>query len=866
MILKIIAKFPWLSSKISFTISLAVLTLCLTVAFPTLATLPPIAQQSPTVEPISTPAQLLDRGRQLYGAGRFAEAITLWEQVQKIYATEGAALNQAMTLNYLATAYQELGQLETAKSAIASSFQLLQSQNKLDLKSTAILAQAWNTQGSLLLATGQTQSALAAWETAEATYETANNPTGKLGSQLNQAQALQTLGLYRRTKNLLERINQQLQTQPDSLLKAESLQSLGRTLQLLGDLRQSKEVLEASWEIAKQQNSPALVSKTLVAIGNVARDLQQNQIALDYYQEAATKAPDSLTQMQARLNQLSLYAETQQQKEAIALASEILPTLANLPPSRPNIYSRINFAQSALKIGAASQRDIAQILVAAVQQAKELQDSKAESYAIAQLGELYAQAKQWQDAETLTKRSIATAQSIDIPTLVARSSWQLGRIYQQQGDFKGAIAAYTEAYHTLQSLRNDLIAVNSDVQFSFTKSVEPVYRELVSLLLREGAPEGQVHIGDAAQQVNIKLARQVVESLQLAEIENFFKEACLDVKPKQIDEIDPKSAVIYPIILPDRLEVILSLPGQPLRHYRTFLPDTEIERRVKLLYSSLYLGYSSSDRLRYFQEAYKWLIEPAEPDLAANNIKTLAFVLDGSLRNLPMSALYDGKQYLVEKYSVALSLGLQLLPEALQHNKIKVLAAGLTQARQGFPALPGVAIELKGIAAEVKSDVFIDRNFVQSALEKNVKDQDYSIIHLATHGQFSSNPDLTFLLSWDDRINVRDLSELLKTRNNSNPLELLVLSACQTAAGDPKAALGLAGLAVRSGASSTIASLWSVSDESTTKLMVEFYHQLSNSKLNKAEALRAAQLSLLQDSLYNHPYFWASFILVGNWL
>ncbi|HBL10917.1 MAG TPA: hypothetical protein DD379_05835, partial [Cyanobacteria bacterium UBA11162] len=137
----------------------------------------------------------------------------------------------------------------------------------------------------------------------------------------------------------------------------------------------------------------------------------------------------------------------------------------------------------------------------------------------------------------------------------------------------------------------------------------------------------------------------------------------------------------------------------------------------------------------------------------------------------------------------------------------------------------------------------------------------------ATHGQFSSNPEQTFILTWDEKIKVKEFEDLLRFREqgSANPIELLVLSACQTAAGDKRAALGLAGVAVRSGARSTLATLWSVKDQSTAQLMSEFYQELSKG-VRKAEALRTAQLNLLKQPKYEHPFYWAPFVLVGNWL
>jgi CHAT domain-containing protein len=140
---------------------------------------------------------------------------------------------------------------------------------------------------------------------------------------------------------------------------------------------------------------------------------------------------------------------------------------------------------------------------------------------------------------------------------------------------------------------------------------------------------------------------------------------------------------------------------------------------------------------------------------------------------------------------------------------------------------------------------------------------------LATHGQFSSKAEETFILTWDDRINVNELSSLLETTDlrRSNPIELLVLSACETAKGDNRASLGIAGVAVRAGARSTLATLWLVNDEATAQIMVRFYQELSQTTVTKAEALRRAQELILQDPKYRqHPYYWAPYVLVGNWL
>jgi CHAT domain-containing protein len=239
------------------------------------------------------------------------------------------------------------------------------------------------------------------------------------------------------------------------------------------------------------------------------------------------------------------------------------------------------------------------------------------------------------------------------------------------------------------------------------------------------------------------------------------------------------------------------------------------------------------------------------------------------MRNIPMSALHDGKQYLVQKYSIALTTGLELSDaNPLQRDRLKVMIAGLSEARQNFAALPNVRVEINQISSEMPSKVLLDEAFNSTTLKNAINSFSAPIVHLATHGEFSSNAEETFILTWDDRINIHQLSSLLKKESaaKGDPIELLVLSACQTALGDNRAALGLSGVAVRAGARSTIGTLWYVSDEATSSVMANFYREFAHSTVSKAEALRLAQQRLLENSQYQHPYFWAPFILVGNWL
>ncbi len=828
---------------------------------------------NPSVQGLPNAPQLVEQGRELYEAGQFSQAVTVWQQARSAFAAQKDILSQAEALNYLSLAYQQLGQWPQATMAITDSLKLLPARisPKSFLQQLQVLAQALNSQGQLQLALGQSQPALTTWQQAAATYQQAGDQAGKIGSLINQAQALQALGQYVQAVKTLTQVKLALTLQPDSIIKVMGWRSLGNTLRVVGDLDQSRRVLQQSLAIAQQIKSPSDISVALLGLGNTARSQQDAPAALEFFQQAAVASNSPITRTQAQLNQLSLLLETKSWSDAIALWPQIQSEIANLPPSRSAVYAHINLAQSLIRLkqtratGTPSWLEIGQLLAKAIQQAKSLKDPRAEAYALGYLGGLYEQNQQWSSAKSLTQQALILAQSINASDISYRWQWQLGRLLKVEGDLTGAIAAYSESVKNLKSLRSDLVAINPDIQFSFRDEVEPIYRQLVDLLL--------LAEGTKPSQNNLVQARTVIESLQLAELDNFFRVACLEGKPVQIDQVidyeDPSAAVIYPIILPQRLEVILKLPNLPLRHYKMPVSQGEVETLLESLRQKLTKPYTLREVQSKSLQVYNWLIRPAEADLAKSKIKTLVFVLDGSLRNIPMAALYDGQQYLVQKYGVALTPGLHLLPpKPIAQVHLKALIAGLSEAHQGFSALSNVALELNQIKSEVSSTELLNQKFTSTTLQTQINSSPFSVVHLATHGQFSSQADQTFILAWDKPILVNELNNLLRSRDTttSQAIELLVLSACQTAVGDKRAVLGLAGVAVRAGARSTLASVWSLDDESGALLMSEFYRELANHKLNKAQVLRHAQLALLQNPRYKHPRYWAPYVLVGNWL
>lgn len=861
--------------------------------------------------------QLLQQGADRYEAEQFVAAAEVWDQAFVGFEAQGDVLGQALVQSNLSAVYQHLGRWEAAEEAIATSLNLLQNSGTVERSPTFlnILAKALNTQGRLHWSRGRIDAALSVWRQATLAYGQADDTRGVVLSSINQAEALQALGLSVQAEATLRQVYEVLQQQPsEPSLKATGLWYLGNAQRRLGSLNQSRDLLQESLAIATQLNLPSLTSSILLDLGNTKRALSNRAIAIGKteeaqahqaaaiadYQQAARTATLPIDRIQANLNHLSLLAETGQVSDAARLWLLIQPDLTNLSIGRSTVFAYLNAARSLVclrqqlsliqspclqkniqpELGQMSHTlpdwiNVAQLLSNVIQHARTLQDSRAEAFALGQLGELYELTSQWEDAQALTQQALLQTEVIQAPDIRYRWEWQMGRLLEKQGDRSGAIAAYTAAFETLKSVRSDLLTINSDIQFSFRDNIEPVYRRLVDLLLQQEA-------GREPSQDELKQAIEVMDALQLAELENFLR--CNVVQSATtfragnltdvVAQVDPTAALIYPIILEDRLELVYKLPGQPLRHYTTAIGQRRVEQTLTDLRISMIARNRPEVVLEKATQVYSWVIRPLEADLAATNtVKTLVFVLDGALRNIPMAVLYDGEHYLLEKpYALAIAPSLQLIDlQSPSENQLNVLTAGISDARQvegqTFSELSNVANELQQIEAVASTESLFNQAFTRTNLQQQMESGDFSAVHIATHGQFSSDPEETFILAYDELLRSQDLDGLLRTnlQARSDSIELLVLSACETAQGDERATLGLAGIALRAGARSTVSTLWRVSDRSTAILMGEFYNRLTISEITKAEALHQAQLALFNEYGYKSPYIWAPYVLVGNW-
>ena len=400
------------------------------------------------------------------------------------------------------------------------------------------------------------------------------------------------------------------------------------------------------------------------------------------------------------------------------------------------------------------------------------------------------------------------------------------------------------------------------------------------------------------------------------EYENYFGRDLAEVTqtPEQVAETlsrlaqqtGTKPAVLWVTPREDHLHLVLITPGRkPIVRDLFDVPRSVLLNTIKNFHQDLHQIHLPTN-LSAAQQLHQWLVEPFESEyLQPEAIDTILFCLGNGVRGLPLAALHDGQQFLIEKYSLTSIPAFNLIDtnyDRLQGGQILVMGASEFPEETPLPAVP---VELSTIVRELQTGrtpqqfwqekSFLNQSFTVQNLQTQLALQSFDIVHLATHAEFSpGKPVNSFIQFWDTRLTLEQMGRL----NWNKPPELIVLSACKTAIGDAEAELGFAGLALQSGVKSALASLWYVSDAGTLALMSEFYRQLAKES-TKAEALRQAQIAMLRGEVHfednylllsegshlllsgrvvalpdhlnigeehnlSHPFYWAGFTMISS--
>jgi CHAT domain-containing protein len=638
---------------------------------------------------------------------------------------------------------------------------------------------------------------------------------------------------------------------------------IAAALASLGEYQSARDYLLRGVELATSAGLPDQAAPLLNDLGTNYLAMGEAPSGIAAFADSYRLAPKaSALSVTAGINLARALTETGAGSAASAQLDSLRGQALALPTSAAKGAALLELASlsrelspSAAAPGEAHRR-ARELAVAGLEVARGLDDERLLAAAYNELSEWHLAQREFDDALALARQAALAAQPGGASDNLYRAEWTSGRALRELGRNREALAAYRAAVDTLAAMQSTLVTSAR----RFRAEIQPLYREYSDVMFAStaGLP------ADAARETLLEV-QQALERLRLAEVLNYFENQCAVPEVFDVNVARTGGAVvIYPVIFADRTELLVSTQMDVFQ-FTTPVGLADLTTETRLLRAALEDIDSGTAYLAPSRRLFDWLIAPLLPVVEAAQPDALVFVPDGPLRSIPLGALNDGERFLIERYAVASTPGLSLVSASESPSAGRVLANGIVDPVQGFPALPFVEAELQSIAGLFPTEVYADEAFLSDTLRREILQGGYTIVHLATHAQFESDYERSFLLAYDDLITMDELEDVMSSqRFATEPVDLLVLSACQTAAGDDRAALGLAGVAVKAGARSALASLWHINDESTSQLIGEFYRQLASGD-NKAAALRGAQLMLMNDERYAHPAYWAPFLMIGDW-
>lgn len=711
--------------------------------------------------------------------------------------------------------------------------------------------------------------------------------------------------------------------------------ALGLLLFQLHHFDKAEKLLQQS--VQKEIGDSSQRARWHMVLSDLYFDKQRIELARQHNRTALNLAgDDQLLQIAIQLSGVSLLPEN----ERFGQLHKLSESLKQMEGDNDLSRYRINLASQAGDLNGNSALKLAYENFESAR--KQTTNPRISAEALDGLAQLYENKFRFEEAERLNQQGILAAQRVNAQDLLLKLQWRQGRLQKQLNHVTEAIAAFQHAVDHIEALRQDIPVEYHNGKSSFRETLEPVYMGLADLLLK------QAHFETGGNRQNLlRRARETVELIKQTEMEDFLGGRCevAGSKGSLLETRDVNTAILYPIVLPERMELLASIGGD-LNQFTQKISAEDLQANIKKMESALRNG--KADVKKYGKQLYDWLIAPIKPWFTKKNIKTLVIIPDSTWRVIPLSALYDGEHYLVEQFAVATSPGLTLIDSApLQKQVVKSLLAGmsepgdviynlpetildglagavsegasrglnvlgeksralpfrearvikdtddprveegfqetqLTQTRQVPPEvlysdkftekakellkLPGVEQEINSLRETIPNTLLMNQDFTKEAFRDRLGEDSFSVIHIASHGVFGNSAENSFIMAYDNIINMNDLEGLLRSdKFDLHPVQLLTLSACQTAEGDDRAPLGISGIAIKAKVRSTIGTLWPVSDEAAWKLMTEFYKNLMKPDTSKVQALKDAQISLIKHENLNHPFFWSPFILVGNW-
>ncbi|MBY0241640.1 MAG: CHAT domain-containing protein [Burkholderiaceae bacterium] len=695
--------------------------------------------------------------------------------------------------------------------------------------------------------------------------------------------------------------------------RRQSASALGQALLQARRLEQADAVLHSAYTMTQGGER----ARVALALGNLAQLRKQSEAARQAYAEAQRLAAgDTGLALSAALNLARLDAPAARQASLAALRARL--DQAALPPAQ-HATLLVNLAQLAAQSGELALAYGS--LVLAREQAPP--QSRLQAEALDAMAQLYEDQRQPDAALLLTQQAQALADGLPpaaVADLQVALAWRLARISQARGQLAAALAFYQQAADLLERLRPDVPIELDDGRSSFRALFEPVYLGLADVLLQAAAAPGQFAGQSAAQSSDyLRRARDAAELIRQSELQDYLGDRCAtdSVKGGSPTVIPVGTAVLYPLMFADRTELLFETADGITRHTS---PATGEQVRAAAVSLAHALRNGSSHYASAARQLYDWLLRPIDAAATAAGIDTLVVAADGALRLVPIGALHDGSRFAIERYAISTVTGLSMtntsvppsggkaslvagaatfggaVDKLLQTSPGRALAAGVARnlaldsagkgrmlrapvfdasggdanlvarVREAL-ALPGVGREVDAVGALLPGTSLLDERFSVAAFSQAASSGQYQIVHVASHGVFGGSAGASFVLAYDDLLTLDKLQTLLSGEQfRRHPIELLTLSACETAEGNDRAPLGIAGAAMKARAKSVLGTLWPVDDEAAVLVMRHFYRELAQARGGKSQALRQAQLALMRSPEFAHPLFWAPFSLIGNWL
>jgi CHAT domain-containing protein len=751
------------------------------------------------------------------------------------------------------------------------------------------------------------------WILATSTVLASPTPGGAWQQDMRDGMRARELGNMDKSIAALDRAA--LETS-EAASRAYARTELGVSLAQTGRLADAQAALEQAY---READSQARYSVAL-ALGNLALRSRDSLRAERYYQDAIASA---------RVNPAGYDARVSAELD-LAWLRPPLQRLAALEPLWPQVESMNDpsgRARALLVLGVQASEALEQAqltrspesdralrlsyraLQSAGQWAQQAGDGALAVDAADAIAQLYESQGRLADADEINRGAILAAGRLPqgpAQLRLVRLDWRAARLAQRRGATAQAIANYMRAAERLEAIHQDLPVEDAHGRSTFQTLQRPVTAGLTDLLLQDVdalAPD--------AQQARLASVLRLTEQAHQAELQDYLGDRCSveSVRSGGSDAVKADVALVYPIVLKDRLEVIVRT-RDGLVHHAAPVSAAALAAEIQILRSAL-LDVGSNDYLPSAQHLYQWLIAPFSAALARAEVHALVIVPDGYLRLIPFAALHDGQQFLAQRYWISTVTGMTMTePATPRRNRAASLFVGLSVPgpvvdrllTMGFNsggapsgsadqralqdsgaepapaasfatreltlrsqlALPGVQTEIQDLVPLTRGVWLLNDQFTVGRFAHEVRSGNYSVVHIASHSFFGANAGESFLLAYDNVIRIDQLQQLIAPNDSSQSgIDLLTLSACDTATGDERAPLGFAGAAIKARARSVLGSLWPVSDTATQQFMELFYQGLA--RHGKSQAFTEAQRALMNSTQFSHPYFWAPFILTGDW-